>query len=309
MPKITKKDKAEKVVEEENISKKSATKSTLKTKSTSDKTTEKKDTKKSSKKSTKKVTEKKESSVSKATKKKASSKKNSVIPFKSILSRRSKKSEINKESKDSEEENESLVTKSTVLEYYDLPYRYNQTAVKILAQTPSILFVYWDISDSDRTKLSDKYGDNFFETTKPVLLIHNKTKNYSFEVEINDFANSWYLRTQEPDCEYTIELGRRSIYNSSEYVYLTSSNDLISPNDHVLFEKTNFQEILFKNVKNGNITKKDFGSLQLLNNVNNIYSKNHKVYNFYNKFYKDEVLDNKTMFSNPSSSNPTSGNF
>ena len=37
-------------------------------------------------------------------------------------------------------------------EYYDLPYKYNKTVVKILAQTPKTLFVYWEISDKDREK-------------------------------------------------------------------------------------------------------------------------------------------------------------
>ena len=78
-------------------------------------------------------------------------------------------------------------------EYYDLPYRYNETIVKILYQTPQILFVYWDISDTDRNKLVEKYGENFFANTKPILKVYNLTKNYSFEVEINDFANSWYI--------------------------------------------------------------------------------------------------------------------
>ena len=42
--------------------------------------------------------------------------------------------------------------KPVVVEYYDLPYRYNQTVVKVLAQTPTTLFIYWDISDDDRKK-------------------------------------------------------------------------------------------------------------------------------------------------------------
>lgn len=45
--------------------------------------------------------------------------------------------------------------KPEIVEYYDLPYRYNQTVVKVLAQTPTTLFVYWDISDSDREKFKN----------------------------------------------------------------------------------------------------------------------------------------------------------
>ena len=79
------------------------------------------------------------------------------------------------------------------MEYYDLPYRYNQTVIRVLAQTPSTLFIYWDISDKDRKNFEKQYGENFFQETKPVLIVHNDTLGYSFEVEINDFANSWYL--------------------------------------------------------------------------------------------------------------------
>lgn len=200
-------------------------------------------------------------------------------------------------------------TSSNALEYYDLPYRYNQTIVRILAQTPTTLFVYWDISDIDRLNFIEKYGKDFFNITKPVLLVHNKTKKSYFEVEINDFANSWYLHLQESDCQYEIELGRRNIENPSKYIYVSSSNQLISPNDHVLFEKSDFTNIKFKNVKTGNLSNKDFGSIRLMNNVGNIYNKKHKIYNFYNVLYKDEVLESNKMFSNPSSTNSTSGMF
>ncbi len=303
MARNTKKDKVDEVISEEKETKKKASKTTTKSKSSSKTTAKKVDEKKGSSADNKTTTKK-------TTTKKSTKKKTSINPFKSILSRRSRKPKAPvKDEINLEDDLDSTIEKSTILEYYDLPYRYNQTTVKILAQTPSILFVYWDISDEDRAKLSNKYGDGFFNDTKPVLLIHNKTKNYSFEVDINDFANSWYLRMQEPNCEYSIELGRRNIQNKSEYIYLTSSNDLISPNDHVLFEKTDFTKVKFKNVNDGHIETKDFGSLRLLSNIGKIYNKDHKVFAFYNNFYKDEVLENKTMFSNPSSGNPTSGNF
>ena len=35
-------------------------------------------------------------------------------------------------------------------EFYDIPYTYNETTVKVLAQNPTTLFVYWDISDNHR---------------------------------------------------------------------------------------------------------------------------------------------------------------
>ena len=128
------------------------------------------------------------------------------------------------------------------VEYYDLPYRYNQTVIKLLAQTPTTLFIYWDISDKDRKTFEDQYGENFFNETRPVLIVHNDTLNYSFEVEINDFANSWYLHVADSKCDYRIELGRRPIIKKdklehTDYIYVTTSNELEAPNDRILLNK------------------------------------------------------------------------
>ena len=59
-----------------------------------------------------------------------------------------------------------------MLEYYDLPYRYNETVVKILYQTPTILFVYWDISDFDRENYIKR--PKMANLTQLILVISSK---------------------------------------------------------------------------------------------------------------------------------------
>lgn len=187
-------------------------------------------------------------------------------------------------------------------EYYDLPYRYNQTTVKILAQTPQMLFVYWDISDEDRLLYTKKFGDNFFSKTRPVLVVHNETMNYTFEVEINDFANSWYLHVNDANCKYEIELGRRpNLYQDTlkeDYIYVTSSNPISAPNDHILFEKFN-SNVEYRDVKTGEVTKKDFSNLSSLKNMQQIYG----IYDLYKQIYKNELFDEiiEGNTTNPSS--------
>ncbi|MCI8620816.1 MAG: DUF4912 domain-containing protein [Clostridia bacterium] len=157
---------------------------------------EEKDVKTSSKKETKKKNTLKSNEVkkvAKVTKKETISKKKSNIEKKE----KTKISDTTSSKKTSSTHRKIKPTAKPMLaEYYDLPYRYNQTIVKILAQTPSTLFVYWDISDEDKNSLIKAHGENFFYVTRPILVIHNITKNYSFEIEINDFANSWYIRTR-----------------------------------------------------------------------------------------------------------------
>lgn len=198
--------------------------------------------------------------------------------------------------------------KVEIVEYYDLPYRYNQTIIKVLAQTPTNLFIYWDISDDDREKFKKQYGNNFFETTRPILIVHNDTLNYSFEIEINDFANSWYLNVADSKCDYRIELGRRPIVKTeklnTDYVYVTTSNEIESPNDRILFDK-NQKMVYFKNVKTGKQTKKQLSSISFIRNMGKIYN----IYDLYKNIYQDENIEEMFDLSNPSSGNPSSGSF
>ena len=198
--------------------------------------------------------------------------------------------------------------KTNIIEYYDLPYRYNQTVVKVLAQTPNNLFIYWDISDKDRDNYKKQYGENFFENTKPILIVHNDTLNYTFEVDINDFANSWYLHINDSKCDYRIELGRRPITKlekneNTDYIYISSSNEIESPNDHVLFNK-NQNMVYFKNTKTGTVTnKKISANISFMRNMGKIYN----ISDLYKAIYKDENIEDIFDLSNPSSGNPSSG--
>lgn len=200
-----------------------------------------------------------------------------------------------------------------MLEYYDLPYRYNETVVKILAQTPKRLFVYWDISDDDKKRLENAFGENFFYDTYPVLLVHNEDKNYTFEVPINDFANSWYLDINDPKSKYVIQLGRKfkskpefinitsvqtnSIELQNDYIPITTSNVLEVPNDHILFDRLE-EKVLYKNVKTNEESYVDIANSKFISKIGKIYN----IYDLYKEIYKNEIGDGTlTDLLNPSS--------
>lgn len=215
-------------------------------------------------------------------------------------------------------------TSSVINEYYDLPTSYPETIVKILAQTPTILFVYWDISEKDRKKLKKQFGEDIFQNTTPYLIIKNETKNYQYEVEVNDYANSWYLHIPDSDCKYEVILIRKakgnfnfnpnnsennnnnsnnnsnsnnthksyknSDFNNTYYsiinncITITSSNDLQTPNDHILFEKLG-RNIFFQNVKSKEVQSKDISSFAYMHNIGRIYH----IYDLYKEMYEDEL--------------------
>lgn len=295
---VKKETPAKKTAEKKSAPKKSSVKETTTKKATTKKVATKET-------SSKKTTTKKATVKKTATKKSTTQKKSSLEAEKNSKTTPTKKTTTKKKSttrraptkKNKIEEN---------LEYYDLPYRYNETTVKILAQTPKKLFIYWDISDDDRKNYIENFGTDFFNNTVPVLIIHNDSKNYTFEIEINDFANCWYLDINDTKCKYTIELGRRSKLKNysipNNYIYVTSSNVIESPNDHILFEKQ-AKTVYFRNVKTNATHSKDIANISFIRNMGKIYNIYDAYKKLYGKMYSDEdIID----INNPSSNNPTS---
>ena len=275
-----------------------------------------------------KIDEKKTAKTTKktiATKKETTTKKSATVKTTTKRSASSAKTDSKKDTKITKS-TKTVETKSAtkskskkaqpIVEYYDLPFRYNQTVVKILAQTPNVLFIYWDISDVDRKIYEKEYGSNFFKKTRPYLIITNKTKNYTFEVEINDFANSWYLHVNDADCNYQVELGRKFIensvasaeetasYSANDYLPITSSNDIEMPNNHILFDKLG-KSIFFRNTKTNIVTKKDISSISFMQNIGKVYN----IYDLYKEIYKDEFAGNNILELDFPSSNSSSNTF
>ncbi len=297
---ITTKRKPAKI-EGKSVAKKTSVKKDVATKTDTKKSSTTKSVAKNTSATTKSIASKKTSSTKKSTtiKKKASTK----SPTKKTIS---KKATTKKSSATKGKTTTTKKQKVDIVEYYDLPYRYNQTVVKLLAQTPTNLFIYWDISDEDRENYKAQYGEDFFETTKPVLIVHNTTMNYSFEIDINDFANSWYLHVNDAKCNYRIELGRRPIKENSkintDYIYISSSNHIESPNDHILFNKEQ-KMVYFRNVKTGVQTKKPISAnISFIRNMGKIYN----IYDIYKVIYQNENIEEIYDLSNPSSGNPSS---
>lgn len=292
-------------------------------------TNEKKVTKKTAKKNTVQSSlNKSKVSAKKAVKtsKKTTTKKNATTKSKNNLIKKTSKTKSKVKTSPKKVANKKQPI--NIVESYDLPYRYNETIVKILYQTPNTLFVYWDIADSDRENYIKQYGENFFNITRPVLIIHNDTMHYNFEIPINDFANSWYLHINDSKCDYRVELGRRPNYYNKEatkeieekiktdYIYVSTSNEIESPNDHVLFSTNENNTIKIRNVKNSN--EKSISLFEIVKHlpamkrVQNIpYIKEELLKDIYSGIYETEDLSIfEKIKNNPSSGgNPSSGSM
>ena len=131
-------------------------------------------------------------------------------------------------------------------EYYEIPKRYNETIIKVLAQTPKKLFAYWDISDNDISSYVNNYGEDFFYSTKPILIVENIKTGNIFEIDIDPYANSWYIDIEDNSSLYVIRYVRKVLTNlickninndnnittlySGNIIHFATSNNIISPN-------------------------------------------------------------------------------
>ena len=318
----------DKIIEKEKISEeveKTEVKNKARTTKKSEKTVEtikvenKKDFEEKSK-STKKETEEQKEQIDEATV--IEKIKSFIAKIAAMQEEARKELQANKEDVEEKEEKTTKTEKTKdvsepkkveyLLEYYDLPYRYNETVVKILAQTPKRMFVYWDISDNDREKYVKTFGEDFFYKTYPVLLLYNEDKKYVKEIPIDDFANSWYIDIQDSKTKYTIQLGRKfrdysgianidmkkvidnSIILHTDYLPIANSNILEIPNDHVLLEELpNF--VVFRNVKTNQETTRDLKKFKAA------FGNNYGVKEFYEEYYKDEISEGMFDMANPSS--------
>lgn len=307
---------------EAKVTKKSSTSNVSKS-SSKKATTAKKTVSKKATSATKSSSGKKTSTVEQSS---TTASKKTTTGAKKVSASTNKKTTTRKKSSSSKSK-KSVVVKETEFksEYYDLPYGYNKTVVKVLAQTPKMLFIYWEISEDDRNNLKKIYGENFFEVTKPILIVYNDTLHYSFEVDINDFANSWYLNINDANCNYHVELGRRplpianqnaninptnNIEQSTEpiyipyYIYLTSSNEMTAPNNKILFTP-NQRTIKFRNIKTGQVLDKYITEFTFITNFGLF-----NIRQLYKYLYPNENFEYENFFSgNPSSGLPSSGVF
>lgn len=128
-------------------------------------------------------------------------------------------------------------------EYYDLPNKYNQTVIRLLVQSPTRMYAYWEVSD-ETIKYFSKSNSNYDDCT-PALKITNLTQNYSYLVPVDPYANNYYIEVEDTGCNYRVELGR---YSKNKFVNIYTSNNVTMPiysrdsaNDY------NYDDVMFGN--------------------------------------------------------------
>ena len=103
-------------------------------------------------------------------------------------------------------------------EYYELPTKYNRTIIRLLVQSPTRMFVYWEVSQ-DTIDQFNKQHKNYADCIA-VLKVTNLTKNYSYNIPVNPYADNYYIDVEDSGCKYQVELRKDVQKKVCKYVHL-----------------------------------------------------------------------------------------
>ncbi len=118
----------------------------------------------------------------------------------------------------------------------ELPFAYGQDKIILQVRDPRWLHSYWELKDATLSGLKSSLGDDFYRARR-VLRVYdvtsitfNGTNAHSFfDIQINDFANSWYIDTAGPGRSWCVDLGL--MLPDGRFIMILRSNVVHTPLD------------------------------------------------------------------------------
>ncbi|MFA4853908.1 MAG: DUF4912 domain-containing protein [Candidatus Omnitrophota bacterium] len=116
----------------------------------------------------------------------------------------------------------------------DLPYQYDQDRIVLQVRDPRWVHTYWELRGQTLDQLKNRFGDDF-RRSKKVLRVYDVTNiifngfnaNSFFDIQINDFTNSWYIDTGGPGRFWCVDLGL--MLPDGRFITIVRSNIVQTP--------------------------------------------------------------------------------
>jgi len=116
----------------------------------------------------------------------------------------------------------------------ELPHEYGQDRIVLQVRDPRWIHSYWEVGQGTIEGLKSRLGEDFFRARK-VLRVYDVTNlnfngrnaNSFFDIQINDFASSWYIDTAGPGKAWCVELGL--ILPDGRFIMIVRSNVVQTP--------------------------------------------------------------------------------
>jgi hypothetical protein len=118
----------------------------------------------------------------------------------------------------------------------ELPGRYGENLVVLLARDPWWLHSFWEVSPERLGEAAAHFGDRW-EQTRSVLRVYDVTDldfnganaHSWFDIELTGNASNWYIHVGNPNRAWVVDIGRVSPDN--DFFVLARSNVAATPRD------------------------------------------------------------------------------
>ena len=125
---------------------------------------------------------------------------------------------------------------SSFQESLELASEYGETRIRLLVRDPYWTHAYWEVTAQARREIESRTGRSW-QGLRKVLRVYDVTgvsftgfnAHRSFDVEINDPADHWYLQVGRPDRAWCVDLG--VITGTGEFILIARSNIVHTPPD------------------------------------------------------------------------------
>ena len=122
----------------------------------------------------------------------------------------------------------------------ELPFEYGETKISVLVRDPEWVYVFWEISDATRAELGLQRGRH----NRPLLLrlydvtgieFTGSNAVSTFDIPVNDYTSSWYVRVPRAGRRLAIELG--TITDEGSFQTITRSQPVDIPEPRISEEE------------------------------------------------------------------------
>lgn len=127
-------------------------------------------------------------------------------------------------------------TYSVPLRRQELPDSYDQDRIILQVRDPRWLHTYWELRNQTLAGLKSKLGDDFYRAKKVLrvydvtsIIFNGSNANRFFDIQINEFANSWYVDTAGPGRAWCVDLGL--MLADGRFITILRSNVVQTPLD------------------------------------------------------------------------------
>lgn len=115
----------------------------------------------------------------------------------------------------------------------EFPSSYGKSQLNLLVRDPEWLYAYWEITATVQSEFSRQYGDVWNESipTLRVYDVTNEDESTFYDIQIQDYADSWYLHVGKPNHTFFVDLGR--VLPDGSFYCIARSNVVTTPSNRI----------------------------------------------------------------------------